>query len=84
MDKPLKQGFHSHYVLTGKDGYIYNGEGEPENELVVSQESQVLPSFIIILNSEECLKEFDKWKRVIPQDNDKRDMIVVDLKSEAI
>jgi len=83
MNKPLKQGFHSHYVLTGKDGYIYNGEGQPENELVVSQESQILPSFIIILNPEECLREFDKWKRVIPQDNDKRDTII-DFKIETI
>jgi hypothetical protein len=76
MGKPLRVGFHSHYVLTNKDGHIYNGEGEPENELVVSQESQVLPAYIILLDSELCLKEFDKWKRVIPQDNDKRDTII--------
>jgi hypothetical protein len=84
MGKPIKSGYHSHYVLVKKDGYIYDGEGEPENEFVIPQESQILPSFIIKLNSEECLKEFDKWNRVIPQNSDERDMIVVDLKCEAI
>jgi len=84
MGKPIKSGYHSHYALVKKDGYIYDGKDEPENEFVIPQESQILPSFIIILNPEECLKEFDKWNRVLPQNSDERDMIVVDLKSEAI
>jgi len=76
MNFPLKAGFHSHYVLTNKDGHIYNGKGEINNELVVSQESQVLPSYIISLEPESCLLEFEKWKRVIPEHSRKDDIVI--------
>lgn len=81
MGKPLKAGYNSHLVLVQKDGYIYKGEGEINNELVVSQESQVLPAYIISLETEGCLREFDKWKRVIPGELNKDD-IIVDFRNE--
>ena len=67
MGLPLKAGYNSHFVLTNKDGYIYNGEGNPETELVVAQEAQILPSFIVTLEAESCIREFEKWKRVLPE-----------------
>jgi hypothetical protein len=45
MGAPLKSGYNSHYVLTKKDGSVFdqsqdNGN-ELYNELIVGQESQV-------------------------------------------
>jgi len=76
LGSALKQGFNSHFVLTNKDGDIYNGIGEICDEIVISQSSQVLPSFIITLETEACLREFEKWKRVIPGDSRKDDVVI--------
>lgn len=34
-------------------------------EIVVGQESQILPAFIVKLNVDSCLKELDKWNRTV-------------------
>lgn len=34
-------------------------------EIIVGQESQILPAFIIKLDIESCLKELDKWTRTV-------------------
>jgi hypothetical protein len=81
MGAALKPGFNSHYVLTNKDGNVYNNEGEICDVIVLNQASQVLPSFIIKLESEGCLREFEKWKRVIPENSND---IIVDLRNEVI
>lgn len=83
LGSALKAGYNSHYVLTNKDGNIYDNRGEICDEIVVGQSSQILPSFIITLDVELCLKEFDKWKRVIPGDSSKDDTIV-DFRNENI
>lgn len=65
----LKAGYNSHLVLTNKDGFIYkeqNGGGLVCDEIVVNQESQILPAFIIELDLESCQTEYDKWVRDIP------------------
>jgi len=82
LGSALKPGFNSHYVLTNKDGHIYDGNGEICDEIIVTQSSQILPAFIIELEIESSLIEFDKWKRVIPknQNND----VTLDLRTEII
>lgn len=40
-------GYQSHYVVTSYDGKIYEGEGESYDEIVIPQESQILPMYIV-------------------------------------
>jgi hypothetical protein len=39
----------------------------------VSQESQILPAFLICLNEELCAKEFENWTREKVNPSDKQD-----------
>ncbi len=68
LGKPLTSGYNSHLVMTNKDGNIYKydtGDNIICDEIVVGQESQILPAFIISLDLDSCLKEFDKWDRAV-------------------
>ena len=62
--------------MTNKDGFIYD-KGDICDEIVVSQESQILPAFIITLDPESCIKEFDKWSRVVAESTPKDTIIEV-------
>ncbi len=81
----LKSGYASHFIVTKKDGNVYNYDRDSDFqcngkslvsfffvpfyskniEIVVGQESQILPTFLIKLNIEDCLKELDKWNRTV-------------------
>jgi len=51
MGSPVVAGYNSHYVLTTKDGKAITCKEETHSDqLVVAQESQVLPVFIIQVN----------------------------------
>jgi len=52
MGNPIVAGYNSHYVLTTKEGRAIElkEEASAMNELIVSQESQVLPAFIVSIN----------------------------------
>jgi hypothetical protein len=76
MGSSLKSGYNSHYVLTNKDGHVYD-KGEICDELVIGQESQILPSFIIKLDHDSCTKEYDKWKTSsCTMQDDNRDVVI--------
>lgn len=64
----LKSGYNSHLALTGKEGYIYNELDDVVvcDEIVVNQESQILPAFLVELDIETCQTEYQKWVRDIP------------------
>ena len=83
LGSALKSGFNSHFILTTKDGNVYDGTGEICNEIVVNQSSQILPAYIVQLEPELALLEFDKWKRVIPQNSTQNDTIV-NLRNDVI
>jgi len=60
--KPLRTpGYNAHYVLTKKDGFAVTQKGESPmyDELVVPEESQVAPAFII-LSKIQCLPKLLK------------------------
>lgn len=59
----IKSGYNSHLVLTNKEGVIYQESRDETlcDEIVISQESQILPAFIIELEVESCMREFEKW-----------------------
>ena len=64
----LKSGYNSHLVLTGRDGFIYEERNNDIicDEIVVNQESQILPAFLIELDIESCKTQYDKWLRDTP------------------
>lgn len=68
---PVKSGYTSNYVLTKKDGHVFDGDYNDyisgSDEIVICSESQCLPAFIIQLDPESALKEYDNWKRLLPQ-----------------
>jgi len=54
LGNPIVAGYNSHYVLTTKDGgrsILSKEEATPSDELIVAQESQVLPVFVVYVTS---------------------------------
>jgi len=73
MGSALKSGFNSHFILTTKQGNPHPMQPlSPNqyriicNEIVVGQESQILPAFLLEFGSNACKKEFANWNRVVP------------------
>lgn len=64
----IKSGYNSHIALTNKGGTIYHADVDDTvcDEIVIAQESQILPAFLIELSADSCLEEFEKWSRVLP------------------
>jgi hypothetical protein len=65
---PIMSGYNSHYVITNINGQIYSHELYYSNsfeikcdEVVVAQESQILPAFIIELNPSSIQQEAMNW-----------------------
>jgi len=65
--KPLKTpGYNSHYVLTRTDGFALSNPTESPfyDEIVLPEECQVVPAFIVILdNGDELKKQQDLFER---------------------
>lgn len=68
--RAIKAGYNSHVVLTNKRGAVYDEKDLQDDvvcdEIVVAQESQILPAFIVELDIISCAKEFEKWNRSLP------------------
>uniref|UniRef100_A0A6B2KXN4 Fibronectin type-II domain-containing protein n=1 Tax=Arcella intermedia TaxID=1963864 RepID=A0A6B2KXN4_9EUKA len=53
MGAAMTPGYHSHYVLTRKDGYpcpkVFSGEGDEQyfDEIVIEQENSILPFYFL-------------------------------------
>ena len=56
---PIKAGYNSHFCLTNKDGQVWDSSVDEEcfDELVISQEAQVVPAFIINLHNDSKKQE---------------------------
>eukprot|EP01126_Amoeba_proteus_P054248 TRINITY_DN6665_c0_g1_i4.p1 TRINITY_DN6665_c0_g1~~TRINITY_DN6665_c0_g1_i4.p1 ORF type:complete len:176 (-),score=31.57 TRINITY_DN6665_c0_g1_i4:35-562(-) len=66
LGKPIKAGHHSHYVCVDSNGYPPEDlakldESEIFDEIVVSQESQITPAYIVCFTV-EALKEHKTWR----------------------
>lgn len=74
MGKAIKPGYQSHFVLTNSDGNVYDQVVDARkqicNEMVVSQESQILPAFIMVLDLNVAKKHFEGWMREVPTSNE--------------
>lgn len=79
LGSAIKSSYNSHFALTNKDGVIYNKDNDNIicDEIVVGQESQILPAFIITLDIDSCLEEFEKWNRVIVNTEPKETIIAI-------
>lgn len=63
----LKSGYHSHLICTNKNGAIYKERDDTLcDEIIVGQESQILPAFIVEMDHDSCISEFEKWQRDLP------------------
>ena len=71
----LKNGYNSHYVLTCKDGHIHTERhkfyDDTCDEIIVNQEVQILPAFIVTLNIDSCEKELKNWERVLADEKER-------------
>jgi len=67
--KPIKSGYQSHYILTAREGIAITGplSDEPKNydELVISQDVQALPSYIISVDKTKVANLVEEMKREI-------------------
>lgn len=63
------KGYHSHYVVTQQDGFACTSPDHKPvfDEIVIAQEAQVVPAFIIQLppNSALLQEMYDKWQRKV-------------------
>jgi len=62
MGKPIKSGYQSHYVITSQSGLPFTSEEYEEfnryyDELVLDQESQVLPIFLTEIHEDTFLSK---------------------------
>lgn len=69
MGKPVPSPYNSNFVLTNKKGLIYkDGDGEPNNEIIIPNDNQSVPAYIVTLDFDSVLREFKNWEREIIND----------------
>jgi len=65
---PVKPGYQSNYVLTTKAGKIWdvaNSSENPYDEVVIPQETQIMPIFLLELNYDACVRVGASFQRDI-------------------
>jgi len=63
---PIKSGYQSNYVVTGRDGQIHVNRSEPAyNEIVIPQESQVMPIYLLELKLDATMRVATEFQRVV-------------------
>jgi len=65
---PIKSGYQSNYVLTSKGGKIATDvSGDVFDEIVIPQESQVIPIFLLELDYSAAAKLASAFQRDVPK-----------------
>lgn len=67
----LQSGFNSHYVVVNRNGNTpsreeKNTKSKLYDEIVINQESQIAPAYIVRLNPTEASKYLEDWSRDRP------------------
>jgi len=63
----LRAGYNSHYVCVDKKGnVIRTADDESYDELVIEQESQICPAFVLHLAKDSVEENAREWARVLP------------------
>jgi hypothetical protein len=79
MGKPQQSGYNSHYVAVKRDGEVASLDllKDPEanifDEIVISQESQITPVYMITLTYKNASKKLRLWDRASMGEGDFRD-----------
>jgi len=68
----IKNGFNSHFVVTDRAGKCVNQGSELYNEIIISQESQIVPAFLISISKKSLKSSLKKWNRSVPTQTDVR------------
>jgi len=62
----LKTGYQSHYILTNRQGEISDfGSPDHFDELVIPQESQVIPAYILRIGKANLVALGKEWTRTV-------------------
>jgi len=64
LGQAIKAGYNSHYVVAEKNGFVPSSiaqDSELYDELVVSQEGQIAPAFIVHLDHKSVVKVHKQW-----------------------
>jgi len=66
LGQPIKSGYNSHYVATLRNGVPPKSiTQEVYDEVVIPQEAQIVPAFVININTKNCGDLIDRWNREI-------------------
>lgn len=57
----LKAGYQSHYIAVDKKGHVNPDDDERYNEIVVGQESQIVPAAILHINPDKMSQITSQW-----------------------
>jgi len=73
MGTATKSGFNSHYVVTDKKGQATTKPTQSElfNEIVINQEAQIVPAFILCITPASLSAVASLWSRDIPINTNK-------------
>jgi len=82
----LKSGYQSHYVITSLDGAPTQKQMDKDyyDELVIDQQSQVLPVFLLTIDPSNFSQLVTEFNREIPGNNKDRIIAGKSLKKEKI
>lgn len=75
LGKPIASGCQSHYVCTNKAGHVQtNLSDETYDEIVIGQESQILPSYVLTvdLNPKAMKRKILEFERDLPGSEKKK------------
>jgi len=76
--KPITPGYNSHYVLTSQDGAIWSTPPQKLfDELVISQEAQLVPLFVAQLHKDQLQKLITEYDRRLPSRENQVDSYTV-------
>jgi hypothetical protein len=84
LGRAIPSGYQSNYVLTTKDGNpCKNPEGTFYDELVIEQEVQVVPLFLLTFDAPQLRHEATKFNREVIEPNRDEKRAKVDVKRAA-
>jgi len=80
LGKPLLPGYNSHYVLTNKNGFVCTDfRVQYFTEIVVEQESQIIPAYILGINTTKASSLLETFVRTVPVNNDEETLTKIPM-----
>lgn len=69
IGQPLKSGYNSHFVTVKRNGEVGDSTTTEElfDEIVIDQEAQIAPAYLLKLQKNKMAKLLEKWNRAKPE-----------------